>query len=403
VRTRLPVAGLAALAAAGCGGGGGDPAPTPTPGARDSRPPRDDAGEITALLRERAARLERGTSAAATSTGAQRVRDRRTARRASALDLERVRLVADELQTAGDRASAEVTLSYRIRGMARAFRTPRRVTARRTETGWRITGDRPQREPLPWEVARFEPRRSAHVVLLAPPRMADAAQLHAGLERAYREIRRDLPSRDLPAGVLAIAAADRRQAQRLTGRVARGVVAIANVAVEWGPPPAERVERVLAQRLIVIAGLWRTQDDAARHSTLVHEMTHTALDPDTSARTPAWLVEGVAMYVSDDDRSAEARARAAGLLAPSTRLRELCRPDAIFRLGAREQGAAYAVSSAAAEAIVARHGNEGLFRLYDAFNDPRIPGRPGARTTDRVLRRTLGMTLSELDAAATGA
>jgi hypothetical protein len=392
---------LAVLAAAGCGGGGGDPAPTPSPGLSDSRPPRDDAGEIAALLRERADLLERGTSAAPTSTGAQRARDRRAARRASGLDLERVRLVAGELETAGDRASAEVTLSYRIRGMARAFRTPRRVTARRTENGWRITGDRPQREPLPWEVARFESRRSAHVVLLAPPRMADAPQLRAGLERAYREIRRDLPSRDLPSGVLAIAAADRRQAERLTGRVARGVVAIANVAVEWGPPPAERVERVLAQRLIVVAGLWRTQDEAARHSTLVHEMTHTALDPDTSARTPPWLIEGVAMYVADDDRSAEARARAAGL-GPSMRLRELCRPNAIFRLRARAQGAAYAVSSAAAEAIVARHGNEGLFRLYDAFNDARIPGRPGARTTDRVLRRTLGMTLADLDAAARG-
>jgi hypothetical protein len=161
------------------------------------------------------------------------------------------------------------------------------------------------------------------------------------------------------------------------------------------------VERVLAQRLIVVTDRWRTQDETARHSTLVHEMTHTALDPDTSARTPPWLIEGVAMYVSNDDRRAEARARADGLAA-STRLRALCRPNSIFRLRGDAQGAAYAISSAAAEAIVDRHGNRGLFRLYDAFNDSTIPGGPGARTTDRVLRRTLGMSLAQLDAAAVG-
>jgi hypothetical protein len=225
-------------------------------------------------------------------------------------------------------------------------------------------------------------------VLLAPPGL-DAGPLRAGLERAYREIRRDLPSRELPPSVLVIAAADARQAERLTGRVARGIVAIANVSVEWGPPPAEQVERVLAQRLIVVVDRWRTQDEADRQSTLVHEMTHTALDPDTSARTPPWLVEGVAMYVS------------AGL-GPSIKLRALCKPNSIFRLGARAQGAAYAASSAAAETIVARRGNRGLFRLYDAFNDSTIPGRAGAATTNRVLRRTLGLTLAQLDGAVAG-
>jgi hypothetical protein len=107
------------------------------------------------------------------------------------------------------------------------------------------------------------------------------------------------------------------------------------------------------------------------------------------------------MYVSNDDRSDEARARAAGL-GPSMKLRALCKPNSIFRLNGRDQGAAYAVSSAAAHAIVDRHGNKGLFKLYDAFNDSRIPGGPGAKTTNRVLRRTLGMSLAELQAAAVG-
>src|SRR5215207_1286468 len=407
---RLLLAGLTGLAVAGCGGGSGEPtakarptaAPAETAVSAGADKPRDDAAEINALLRERAEHLEFGKTAAfaATATGRQRAIDRRAARRAKALTLEQVRFAADELQTSGDRASVAVALSYRVRGMKRPFRTLRRVIARRTGDRWLVTRDKPRAEPLPWEVAGFRAFRTPHVVLLAPRGM-DVGPLRSGLEEAYREIRRDLPSRDLPPSVLVIAARDARQAEKLTGRIAKGIVAIANVSVEWGPAPALEVERVLAQRLIVVVDRWRTQPELARDSTLVHEMTHTAVDPDTSARTPPWLVEGLSMYVSNDDRTEEARARAAGF-GPTMKLRKLCKPNSIFRLTGREQGAAYAISSAAAETIVDRHGNKGLFKLYDAFNDSEIPGGPGARTTDRVLRRTLGMSLAELEKAAAG-
>jgi hypothetical protein len=146
--------------------------------------------------------------------------------------------------------------------------------------------------------------------------------------------------------------------------------------------------------MIVIASRWTALSEPRRESTLVHEMTHTALDPDTSGRTPAWLVEGTAMHVSNDDRRAEVGA------GPS--LRELCRPNSIYRLRGRDQRAAYAVSSAAAEAIAARHGSNGLFDVYDAFNDSTIQARTCVATTDRVLWRTLGMSLAELEAAAAG-
>ena len=402
---RLVLAGLVTLAAAGCGGGG-DPAPrasaTPTPDAELAAAPPDDEGALAARLRERAQLLEQGDGAAyrATATGAQRRRDGVAVRRARRMALQEVRLRTDELTTSGRRAKVAAVLSYRVRGMSRPFRTPRRIEAVKAGDGWRITSDRPRAEPLPWEIAAFRVVRSRHVVLLVAPGV-DAAPLRAGLERAYRSIRRDLPRRDLPDSVLAVAARGPAQTERLTGRVAGGVVAIANVSVEWGAPPALEVERVLAQRMIVVVSRWRRQDEAGRRSTLVHEMTHTALDPDTSARTPPWLIEGVAMHVSGDDRRAEAAARTAGL-ARSMKLGAISRPASIYRLSGRDQDAAYAAASAAAEEIVARRGSKGLFRLYDAFNDSSIPGRPGARTTDRVLRRTLGLSLAELDAAAAG-
>src|SRR5215203_5723338 len=159
---RLLLAGIAGLAVAGCGGGSGEPttkarpkaAPAETPVSAGAEKPRDDAGEINALLRERGEQLEHGSTAAfaATAIGAQRARDRRAARRAKALALEQVRFGADELQTSGDRATVSVSLSYRVRGMKRPFRTLRRVIARRTGDGWRVTRDKPKAEPLPWEV-----------------------------------------------------------------------------------------------------------------------------------------------------------------------------------------------------------------------------------------------------------
>jgi len=179
------------------------------------------------------------------------------------------------------------------------------------------------------------------------------------------------------------------------------VIALANVSVHYGPPPALAVSRVLSERMVVIDSRWRRLRAPERLSTLVHELTHTALNTATSGRTPPWLAEAVALHVSGDDRAAEARVRVSSA-AGSVELRKLCRPNSIFKLDGREQGAAYAASSGAAEAIVQRHGTKGLLRLYDAFNDPAIDGRSCVATTDRALRRTLGMSLAELEAAVAG-
>jgi hypothetical protein len=193
-----------------------------------------------------------------------------------------------------------------------------------------------------------------------------------------------------------IATADAGQAERLNGPIGSDIDALANVVVVRGPAPARPVKRVLAQRMIVIVSRWGPRPEAERQQVLVHEMTHTALNPDASARTPAWLVEGIAMYVAGQDRSAEARAGGGAALA------RLSKPGSIFHLPAGAQRAAYVASSAAAYAIARLRGPKALFALYDRFNDNDIPGGPGARTTDRVLRRTLGMSLAALDAAAAG-
>ena len=100
---------------------------------------------------------------------------------------------------------------------------------------------------------------------------------------------------------------------------------------------------------------------------VTHELTHAALTGSTSGRTPAWLSEGVALYVSRDRRAAP----------PGADLAALSHPDAIGRLTGDAQATAYDASSAAAYAIADRFGTDRLLELYEAFNDPDLRGRPG--------------------------
>ena len=264
--------------------------------------------------------------------------DRRAGGRTRRLRIERIRFVPGDVLIGGDSATARVTMSYAVAGMSRPFQTNRRLTLRRTGDGWPVAKDARRAEPLPWEVAAFRVTRTRHVVLLDAagrrPRRPRPGPRPCVPRPAAR------PPEPRPAGA---GARDRgarpAKTERLNGRLARGVVAIANVSVKYRYGPAQEVGACWAQRMIVVHSRWRAGDPAERQSTLVHEMTHTAMDPDTSGRTPAWLAEGMAMYVSDDDRTAEAAARAAGL-APATRLGPISRPNAIFGLSGREQGAA---------------------------------------------------------------
>jgi HEAT repeat protein len=82
---------------------------------------------------------------------------------------------------------------------------------------------------------------------------------------------------------------------------------------------------------------------------------------------------------------------------PGADLASLSRPDAIARLSGRAQSEAYDVSSAAAFAIAERFGTQRLLALYDAFNDRDLRGRPSPRLVNRALRRTLDLTLAELE------
>jgi hypothetical protein len=215
-------------------------------------------------------------------------------------------------------------------------------------------------------------------------------QLGVALEDGYATMSDLLTRGRLRRRYLVVVAAGSEQARALTVQI-RGVETLAALSdasvIQRGS--AARTTKVGSVRLVVVWPPFSALDPVGRRRVVTHELTHAALTGATSGRTPAWLVEGVALYVSGDRRAAP----------PGADLAALSRPDAIARLSGRAQATAYHAGSAAAYAIADRFGHERLLELYEAFNDPDLRGRAGPRLVDRALRRELGITLEELSSA----
>jgi hypothetical protein len=282
-----------------------------------------------------------------------------------------------------------VTHEYAFAGIRGAYRTTQRLRAVRTDDGWRIRSDLGERGLPPWEVTAFSARRTRHFMVLAPPGVA-VDDLLTTLESGYDRMRTLLTRGNLRRRYLVVVAADAAQARELTVQI-RGVQALAAIsdAAIREQGPEREVAAVMSLRLVVVWPAFALLTAEGRSRVITHELTHAALAGATSGRTPAWLAEGVALYVSGDRR----------LAPPDPDLAALSQPDAIALRTGDEQAAAYAASSAAAFAIAERFGRRRLLALYDAFGKPSLKGDPGRRLVDRALRRQLGIGLAELEAS----
>jgi hypothetical protein len=402
---------LTALALAACGGGGhprpGAATATPSPAAtttsteRGAQPAPGGEAELEALLarRARALGLGRPRAYAATSTGAQRREDRAIAGNAAALPLRHVSLTILSASIAKRRATLQVRSSYGIKGIGGRYETDRTLRAVRTRHGWRIRAETSRRRRQPWEVAPFAARRSRHFVVLHPAAQSPTGLLTA-LEDGYGRMKGVLPKARLRRRYLVVVAGDTHQARRMTAGI-RGVASLAAISDtslrEEGE--AQRVTHVSSQRLLVVWPAFAPLGEDGRRRVVAHELTHASLAGVTSGRTPSWLVEGVAMYVSGDRRAQEAAGfeRSASAARRSLALAALSKPGAIARLGGDRQAAAYAFSSAAVFYVAEHFGRRRLFRLYDTFNRDSLTGSPGAGLAGKAVQRTLGVSLQALD------
>lgn len=366
-RTDVLVVGVA-LALAGCGGGA-DPGPGPAP-----TPPPTPAERIQDRLDKRADGFAGG----------------RVAKR---LGVEDPHYAVEAIDVDGRRAKLRARFDYSVRGVDGEFGVARILRARRKNGRWRVSDPKGARNVDPWRIDDYRRVVTPDFVVWTPrdlpvPELA----LDEGCDRMERALRRAR----LKDRYLVIVARDAAATRRLTQTIAgvESLTALTDTQVRVRGP-ALRVTAIKSQRLIVNHARFSAVTLDQQISTITHELTHAALAPQTSGRVPAWLIEGLALYVSDDDRRQEADYFRSLGLAPT--LASLSAPDIIARLTGDLQDAAYAEASAAAYNVALEHGRDKLLELYLEFNDPSLKGERGsARMVRRAVRRVLGVDLDEI-------
>jgi hypothetical protein len=313
-------------------------------------------------------------------------------------------------QIDGDRAVLNVETIYSFSGVRSLFVKHARVTAKKTPEGWRVTHDRARGVRAPWELGRYTVHRSRHFLALSPHGLR-VGSLMSDLEHGRTEQHHGLPSARPPGRMLVLVTRGTSDARALTRdvRALGSLTAMAEAEVTFRGP-ARRVTVISGQRIVVFWRSYGGRPTQERRMVMAHELTHAALARRTTGRTPAWLVEGIAMYASGDQRAGDAGALLSGarLKVASEQpaadrvmsLAHLARPRAMNRLSTIPLAVAYSFASAAAYAIAEKHGRAGLVRLYKAFNDESIHGHAGARLDSRVTRHVLHESLSSVQADA---
>jgi hypothetical protein len=376
----LAAAGVVALA--GCGSH-----PRPQPPAQTATPtprPPTDRERITKLLDGRAQALEAGRphEFATSSLPKRRSAARESASRAARLGLRQVKYEVGRIEVNHDRARIHSRLSYEIKGVSGDFGSQRTLIARRKRGSWRLDRALGSRDAEPWEVDDYTRVTTPHFVVLTPTDIAAPAD---ALETGYARLREALHNAHLKRRYLAVVARDGEYARRLTRRIAglENLTALTDTQLGAGT-------EIASQRLILVQSAFGIATAEDQQTVVTHELTHAVLARFATGRTPAWLIEGVALYVSGDDRRFEY-----AQLPTVPTIAALSTPDAIARLSGDLQRGAYAASSAVAFLIADTYGRDALLRLYRAFAEPG-PRRGGMRYSDRVLHHVLGTSLDEL-------
>ena len=133
------------------------------------------------------------------------------------------------------------------------------------------------------------------------------------LEKGRTKMRRGLPGVKPPDKVLVIVARNGRDINALTKdrKTRRALVAVAESQYAT-TGSAQRITRLWGERVFVMWKSYQAGSTADRRQVVAHELVHAALAHRTSARTPPWLYEGIALYASGDNRSGDAGALISG-------------------------------------------------------------------------------------------
>ncbi|MDA0181395.1 hypothetical protein OJ997_13910 [Solirubrobacter phytolaccae] len=374
--------------------------------------PPSDSELLNKMLTERAYAIHTGDEAAflKTSTGAQVAKDKRAISAAKLLPLNDVKIEAGGTEIDGDKGTLRVHMAYRFDGVGEWYWKTSRMSVEKTEDGWKVAKDRPSSGTLaPWEHTRYKARTSKHFLALAPATMK-VGKLMRDLEKGRTTMRRGLKGVKLPDRVLVIVNRNSNDTKALTKdyKTLSAVVAIAEAQVSTDGP-ARKVSEVSGNRVFVLWRSYGNRPPKARQRVIAHELAHVALVKRTGGRVPVWLSEGTAMYASGDtNRASDAGALlSGGVLRDSSKqkpaeralsLSRLAKPNSMNRMSSISISFAYSYSAAAAYAIANKYGQGALLRLHAAFNNEKIKGKPGRALTNKVFKKVLKKSLSQVEA-----
>jgi hypothetical protein len=257
--------------------------------------------------------------------------------------------------------------------------------ARDRRTGWL---------PDPWDVAHLVVRESGPILGFfdeetEPYATAVMSDLRASQETVLAAV---------PGWSGRVVAYDISDLTALEGRTPMDLQETGGVA--YAVPVRPGSSRIAAHRFVVNPAV--AHNGLQREFLLRHELAHVAL-ASRDDRSPRWLTEGAAEYVSRSHYSAaQQRRMAAYVLSFLDTSAPVLADGADFYVDAE---ASYALAAAACTYLVAARGPQVLWRLMDAFTAEQS-GRPrrawtlSAAQIDAVLVREIGLDERELVGAA---
>ncbi|AUH43468.1 hypothetical protein [Streptomyces sp. CMB-StM0423] len=389
VRTVVLVlcAGLVAVLLGGCGDGG---------------EPGDATRAIADLLRQRSAAVRDGDEAAYLGTVDPRSGPYRQQQRTAFRNLDALPLAAwtqrlddparDTVPATADRTTADVRLTYRLRGYDTGDATAgQRLEFVRRDSRWYVAGPAPGSRPQPWDQGPLAVVRGTRsLVLGAGHPEARLRDIAAVADRAVPDVSAAWGGAWARRVVVLVPASQAAMGELLGA----GPTAYAGVAAVT---TGRHRDRTPADRVVVNPEAYDTLGTLGRRIVLTHETVHVATRADTSPATPLWLSEGFADWVAFRSADRDPRLGAPELARAVTagRLPQDLPAAADFTTGGGDRVAvAYGEAWLAARMVADEWTPDRLVALYRAVG--------GAESREKAvgpaLRAELGVSLGEFTA-----
>lgn len=296
------------------------------------------------------------------------------------------------LRRAGDKATADAELRYRIEGYDKAPVTVGRTLTLSRETGgrWFVDADTPARRSAQqlWDQGPVTVVRGSHSIVLGTGQSSESLHSYADLaDRAVPAVSGAWGT-DWAGHVVVLVPGSVEGMAGLLGSPAsqyRGIAAVTTGEV-GGPPTAP------ADRIIVNPDAYALLGPLGKQVVLTHEATHVATRAHTNAATPLWLSEGYADwigYLGTGRTAAEAAPELSRAVTEGQVPQHLpTDKDFGFSGDAMKLAQAYEGGWMACRLIAQRWGLERLGRFYRAVGEH----RQRAGSVEGAMRDVLGTT-----------